>query len=170
MTTNAANTVTIPLIMIGVTRPAAVGAQPNLLDAHNTSLLVPSRSSSTTPLRSIPQYKVSAALDFSTSPAPYRYTPHNLRLLLHTLYPRPRSLILGTNYETLPVAEIEGIWEEYVEWLGREEPLIGKTLLVVVSPVPFRFDPKCLRVVDVCGPIRSRCAKGELELHKSEMC
>ncbi|KAF2719984.1 hypothetical protein K431DRAFT_304653 [Polychaeton citri CBS 116435] len=98
----------IPVVLIGVTRPTAVGVS-KLLDAHNA----------TEP--SARPYRLAAALDMSDTEQRYRYTPHNLGTALRALWPRPQALVTGTAIPDAIVHQIREVWEPYVEGVIRKE-------------------------------------------------
>ena len=62
-------------------------------------------------------YELVAILDTTESPKPYRYSPQNLGVTLHALFPRPRALVTGNAVGAL-LPEIDPVWEEYVNGTG----------------------------------------------------
>ena len=81
-------------------------------------------------------YSISAFLDFKMSPEPYRYTPHNLGVVLNALLPRPRALVIGNNVDVKIVNEVELVWKDYVKSHLQEDEgndANNKNVLVPVS-------------------------------------
>ncbi|KAL4958083.1 hypothetical protein BDW69DRAFT_126937 [Aspergillus filifer] len=67
------------------------------------------------PLFSGTPYVMTSSLDQVSSREEFRYTPHNLGVVLETLHPRPRALIIGIAIDPKFCEEMRVVWESYVE-------------------------------------------------------
>ena len=85
----------LSVVVIGVHRLDALGAAAAL-----------------DPLR--PNYRVVSCLDYTESPEPLRFSPHNLAVVLNSLHPRPKALVTGTAVSNATLKEIEPIWKRHV--------------------------------------------------------
>ncbi|KAK5166588.1 uncharacterized protein LTR77_008131 [Saxophila tyrrhenica] len=65
-------------------------------------------------------FSQTAIMDLKESPEQYRYSAHNLGVVLHALHPRPQVLVTGTAVGEL-VDEVERVWDEYVEGVLKVE-------------------------------------------------
>jgi hypothetical protein len=105
----------IPLVLIGVTRHTAL-ASANALQALNR-----------------PNYQVVACLDSTESPKAFQFSPHNLGVVLHTLYPRPQGLVTGTAVTDDVLGDIAEVWDAYVRDVVESEGLNGACWVKVRS-------------------------------------
>ncbi|MCJ1405644.1 hypothetical protein MMC11_008873 [Xylographa trunciseda] len=96
-------TASIPIVAIGRTRPVAEGA-----DAAFAG----------TP------YRTAAIVDFTSEPAAYTYSAHNLGVVLQNLHPRPRVVICGTGLSHETADEAIEVWDTYVKSWGVTETLV----------------------------------------------
>ncbi|KXH29761.1 hypothetical protein CSIM01_05527 [Colletotrichum simmondsii] len=60
-------------------------------------------------------YYVAACMDLTEVDEEYRYSPHNLGVILHNLHPRPRALLIGIAVDPSYTQPVERVWNEYVE-------------------------------------------------------
>lgn len=59
-------------------------------------------------------YYVAACMDLTEVDEEYRYSPHNLGVILHNLHPRPRALLIAIAVDPSYTQPIERVWNEYV--------------------------------------------------------
>ncbi|KAK1506019.1 hypothetical protein CTAM01_03354 [Colletotrichum tamarilloi] len=67
------------------------------------------------PIFENPPYHVAACMDLTEVDEEYRYSPHNLGIILHNLHPRPRALLIGIAVDPSYTQPVERVWNEYVE-------------------------------------------------------
>ncbi len=106
----------VPVVAIGVNRDTAILTS-SALQALNRS-----------------NYPLVACLDCKSTPEPYNFSLQNLGAVLYALYPRPKALVTGTAVSTASLAEIEKVWEEYVERVIAGEKLGGHCWVQVRRP------------------------------------
>lgn len=106
---------TVPIVTIGVNRDTALASERALINLDRAN------------------YPVVACLDFVNSPEPYRFSPQNLGVVLHALYPRPKGLITGTAVEDKELEAIKQVWNAYVETVIVKENLGGHCWVAVSS-------------------------------------
>lgn len=73
-------------------------------------------------------YTMAAIVDLNIEPSAFRYTPHNLGVVLHTLIPRPQVFITGAMITEEMTYESIAVWEKYVI-----DCKVEKTLVINVS-------------------------------------
>lgn len=80
-----------------------------------------------TPFQHTP-YRISAIVDLESSPKAFKYSAHNLGVVLYTLHPPPHVFIVGAAISETMANESINVWEEYIKNQGAEN-----TLLINVS-------------------------------------
>lgn len=103
----------VPLVTIGVNRNTALETHQALINLDRAN------------------YHVVACLDFVNSPEAYRFSPQNLGVVLHALYPRPKGLVTGTAVGSEELESIKQIWDAYVENTIVKEQLGGHCWVAV---------------------------------------
>ncbi|EKG08993.1 hypothetical protein MPH_14044 [Macrophomina phaseolina MS6] len=103
MSSTSSKQSSIPLVIIGWGRENGVVFMPKVFEDHNTP------------------YEMTAMIDFVETLEPYRYSPHNLGVVLHNLHPRPRALVIGIAVPPSLVAEMTAVWSEYVDSVLKKE-------------------------------------------------
>ncbi|KAL1615841.1 hypothetical protein SLS56_011663 [Neofusicoccum ribis] len=91
----------IPLVVIGYARKIA-------------EIFMP-------PLYEDTPYVMIACMDLAETKKPYQYTPHNLAVVLHNLFPRPKALVVGIAVDPSFMEEMDNVWQEYVESVLKKE-------------------------------------------------
>ncbi|GME39182.1 uncharacterized protein BKA55DRAFT_697207 [Neofusicoccum parvum] len=91
----------IPLVVIGYGR-------------KNAEIFMP-------PLYEDTPYVMIACMDLAETKKPYQYTPHNLAVVLHNLFPRPKALVVGIAVDPSLMEEMDNVWQEYVESVLKKE-------------------------------------------------
>lgn len=69
-------------------------------------------------------YQIVAVVDLSNKIEAFRYTPHNLGVVLHCLQPRPKVFITGAAVSEAVTNESIRVWEEYVKTTGVKQTLV----------------------------------------------
>ncbi|KUJ16193.1 uncharacterized protein LY89DRAFT_782491 [Mollisia scopiformis] len=69
-------------------------------------------------------YRMAAIVDLSNPPEAFRYTPHNLGVVLHCLQPRPLVFVTGAAISHEMTNESIRVWEEFVKATGTEKTLV----------------------------------------------
>jgi hypothetical protein len=103
MSSLSSNPDSIPVVIIGWGRENGVVFMPKIFTEHNSP------------------YVMTAMMDFEETLEPYRYSPHNLGVILHNLHPRPRALIIGIAVPPSLTDEMTAVWNEYVESVLKKE-------------------------------------------------
>lgn len=101
----AATQAAVPVVVIGYARSNGIKTMP--------------RTFKNTP------YTMTAFLDVQDSPPHLQYTKHNLEVVLNSLHPRSRALIIGPAIHPSIVGEMRQVWEAYVQRALREEGEAG---------------------------------------------
>lgn len=96
MSAHSSNPDPVPVVIIGWGRENGVVFMPKIFAEHKSP------------------YVMTAMMDFEETLEPYRYSPHNLGVVLHNLHPRPRALIIGIAVPPSLTDEITAVWNEYV--------------------------------------------------------
>ncbi|KAL4944183.1 hypothetical protein BDV06DRAFT_210483 [Aspergillus oleicola] len=102
---NPQETEPIPVVFFGYKRFVAIKFMPPLFE--NTP------------------YQMTSSIDTVSSREPFRYTPHNLGVVLETLHPRPRAFVVGIAIEPGLCEETRGVWESYVHDVLEKEDRDG---------------------------------------------
>jgi hypothetical protein len=98
-------------------------------------------------------YRMVAILDLTSEPESFRYSPHNLGVVLHTLIPRPQVLVTGAAISGEMTRESIRVWEAYVKQLGVKDTLLINVCRWTVS------QEDCLWVfADVVFSVEGRAA------------
>ena len=102
-------------------------------------------------------YYLSAFFDVVDSREEFRYTPHNLGVVLDTLHPRPKALVIGAAIHPSLVDGMKETWKSYVEnvlqnefkddW--RENCIVSVNSAPNTSGAFLRF-PNTLQMPDWC--------------------
>lgn len=98
-----ASDIIIPLIGIGVYRNVGMGLVP---------ILEPT------------QYRMASFLDLSNPQAEFRFSSHNLEVVLHTLNPAPKVLITGAGIDRGTTRDSISVWESWVTRTGQNDTLV----------------------------------------------
>ena len=93
----------IPIVALGVYRDVAASLDPIL---------------TTTPFR------IAAILDLATSPAAFRYSPHNLGVILYGLNPSPKVFITGAAISEEMTGQSIAVWDLYVKQTRAQDTLV----------------------------------------------
>ena len=97
----------VPLVAIGVNRSVASVTSDALKNLNRSN------------------YPLVACLDMNESPKEYQFSAHNLGVVLHAIYPRPKGLITGTAVSDEMLEQIRVVWENYVVEVIDKEGLGG---------------------------------------------
>ena len=69
-------------------------------------------------------YRMAAVLDLTNDTETFRYTPHNLGAVLHTLVPRPQVFVTGAAISEAMTNESIAVWEGFVKATGSPETIL----------------------------------------------
>jgi hypothetical protein len=69
-------------------------------------------------------YHMAAVVDLSNKIEAFRYTPHNLGVVLHCLQPRPQCFVTGAAISEEMTNESIQVWDEYVKATGLKQTLV----------------------------------------------
>lgn len=69
-------------------------------------------------------YRMAAVVDLTSHIGAFRYTPHNLGVVLHCLQPRPQAFVTGAAISEAMTNESIRVWEEFVEATGTEDTMV----------------------------------------------
>ncbi|KAF2163005.1 hypothetical protein M409DRAFT_57688 [Zasmidium cellare ATCC 36951] len=123
----AAAQATIPVVVIGYARSNGIKTMP--------------RTFENTP------YTMTAFLDVQDSPSHLQFTKHNLEVVLNSLHPRPRALIIGPAIHPSIAGDMSEVWESYVQRAlrGEGEDDSWKKSAFVSLPDFHYIDPKTVK-------------------------
>ncbi|KAG7405929.1 hypothetical protein Forpe1208_v013649 [Fusarium oxysporum f. sp. rapae] len=103
MSAHSSNPDPVPVVIIGWGRENGVVFMPKIFAEHKSP------------------YVMTAMMDFEETLEPYRYSTHNLGVILHNLHPRPRALIIGIAVPPSLTDKITAVWNEYVDSVLKKE-------------------------------------------------
>lgn len=107
----------IPVVSVGYGRPIGVKFLPPLFEG--------------TPYRAV------SFLDLVSSREPFRYSAHNMGVVLETLHPRPKAFVVGIAIDPSYCEEMEKVWNSYVENVLKPESENGQRENNAFVPVSF---------------------------------
>lgn len=84
------------------------------------------------PLFTSTPFRMAAILDHATEPPAFRYTHHNLGVVLYSLNPRPKVFITGAAISADMTTESIRVWDFYVRETKAEDTLVINVSLVLV--------------------------------------
>ncbi|KAK2593261.1 hypothetical protein QQS21_009026 [Conoideocrella luteorostrata] len=125
MTSPAAPKKDIPVVVIGLRRGKGISDIPPLFE--NTP------------------YYVAACMDLTEVEEEFRYSAHNLAVILYNNHPRPRALLIGIAVDPSYIESAELVWKEYVNKALRSEvgdPRDWQKNICVSLPRTHFIDPK----------------------------
>lgn len=85
------------------------------------------------PLLASTPFRMAAILDHATEPAAFRYTHHNLGVVLYSLHPRPKVFITGPVISADMTRQSIRVWDFYVRETKAEDTLVINVSLVLVE-------------------------------------
>ncbi|KAB8275417.1 hypothetical protein BDV30DRAFT_207861 [Aspergillus minisclerotigenes] len=89
-------------------------------------------------------YRMVSFLDLVSSREPFRYSAHNMGVVLETLHPRPKAFVVGIAIDPSYCDEMEKVWNSYVENVLKPESENGEWEKNAFVPLPRTHfvDPK----------------------------
>ena len=84
------------------------------------------------PLFTSTPFRMAAILDHATEPAAFRYTQHNLGVVLYSLNPRPKVFITGAAISDDMTKQSIRVWDFYVRETKAEDTLVINVRFVLV--------------------------------------
>ena len=84
------------------------------------------------PLFTCTPFRMAAILDHTTEPAAFRYTHHNLGVVLYSHNPRPKVFITGAAISEDMTTHFVRVWDFYVRETKAEDTLVINVSLALV--------------------------------------
>ncbi|GKZ34767.1 hypothetical protein AbraIFM66950_005123 [Aspergillus brasiliensis] len=81
-------------------------------------------------------YRMVSFLDLVSSREPFRYSAHNMGVVLETLHLRPKAFVVGIAIDPSLCEEMEEVWKSYVENVLNPESEHGEWEKNAFVPLP----------------------------------